>query len=197
MITALHHITLNRALASIGLLLGLLAALAGTPDEATSDSSDVDVNAILAGRRVEMIDARTLAEWIMENRHDYPLLDLRPQKDYERYHIPFAVGVRQWITENTGGEIEEPMVVYAQGALLPGDSTGHPASQDGDLIYVLRGGLEEWKKTVLFPDLSDIDRLAEEDVERIRRVSLFFGGNPGSGSSLKSRPEVLYDREGC
>jgi rhodanese-related sulfurtransferase len=196
-ITALHHITLNSALASIGLLLGLLAALAGTPDEATSDSSDVDVNAILAGKRVEMIDANTLAEWIMENRHDYPLLDLRPQKEYERYHIPFAVGVRQWITENPGGKIEERMVVYAEGALLQKDSSGHSSSADGELIYVLRGGLEEWKRTVLFPDLSDIDRLAEEDVKRIRRVSIFFGGNPGTGGRGKAKPEVLYDREGC
>jgi len=192
-----YQITLNRALASIGLLLGLLAALAGTPDDATSDSSDVDVNAILAGRRVEMIHARTLAEWVMEKRNEYPVVDLRSARDYERYHIPFAVGVRQWITENTGGEFEEPMVVYAQGALLQEDSSSYPDSESGELIYVLQGGLEEWKRTVLFPDLSDIDRLAEEDVKRILRVSLFFGGNPGPGGRGKARPEILYDREGC
>lgn len=194
---AVHHINLNRALALVGLLLALLAALTGTPEEATSDSPDVDINAMLAGKRVEQIDARTLAEWIMEKRDEYPVVDLRSTKDYERYHIPFAVGIHQWISEHPNGRLEEPILVYAEGALLLEDSSRHSDSEGAEFIYALRGGIEKWKRIVLFPDPSDIDRLAEEDVGRIRRVSLFFGGNPRLGRPGKARPQVLYDREGC
>jgi rhodanese-related sulfurtransferase len=157
----------------------------------------MDINVILRGKRVEMIDAKTLAEWIIEKRDQYPMVDLRSTKDYARYHIPLAVGIHQWISENPDGRIEEPILVYAEGALLEEDSSRHSASKGAELIYVLSGGLQEWKKTVLFPDLSDIDRLAEEDVERIRQGSLFFGGNPRLGRPGKARPQVLYDREGC
>jgi hypothetical protein len=52
-------------------------------------------------------------------------------------------------------------------------------------VYMLKGGLEEWKDQVLFPVLEDNPTLDQRSRdERFRTICRFFGGQPRSASAV-------------
>ncbi len=42
------------------------------------------------GKGADLIEPVQLADWIIQDRNDFRLIDLRQQKDYAAYHIPTA-----------------------------------------------------------------------------------------------------------
>ena len=51
-------------------------------------------------------------------------------------------------------------------------------------VYILRGGLEEWKDSILFPRLVENATPAEiAAFEKAKEISKFFGGSPQVGGS--------------
>ena len=54
---------------------------------ATIDTRDL---AIQVSRGAELIRAPQLADWIIQDRSDFRLIDLRGEKDFAAYHIPTA-----------------------------------------------------------------------------------------------------------
>jgi hypothetical protein len=52
-------------------------------------------------------------------------------------------------------------------------------------VYMLKGGLEEWKDRVVFPVLADNPTPDERSRdERLRTISTFFGGQPRMASAV-------------
>jgi len=54
-------------------------------------------------------------------------------------------------------------------------------------VYMLKGGLDEWKDRVVFPVLADNptpDQRSRD--ERLRTISTFFGGQPRSASAVEA-----------
>jgi hypothetical protein len=59
-------------------------------------------------------------------------------------------------------------------------------------IYMLRGGLDDWKDLVLFPSMPSNpspEQLAA--FSKMKEVSKFFGGTPQTGSTAKSSDAAL------
>ncbi len=79
---------------ALGLLAaGLVASVSGDPyrgSHATIDTKDL---AIRASRGLDSISAADVADWIIQGRDDFKLIDLRNQKDFDTYHIPTAENV--------------------------------------------------------------------------------------------------------
>jgi hypothetical protein len=86
--------------------------------------------------------------------------------------------------------------VYGASGKIPSDLLHQLTRINPDSVYVLKGGMEQWRKSVLFPDLSHTN-LEIGDLERVRLMSRYFGGDPfvrEEGSAPGSRG---FRREGC
>src|ERR1019366_3531806 len=72
---------------------GFVALVAGDPyrgSHATIDTKDL---AIRAGSGADSIQVGQLADWIIQGRNDFKLVDLRSGTDFAAYHIPTAENV--------------------------------------------------------------------------------------------------------
>jgi hypothetical protein len=59
-------------------------------------------------------------------------------------------------------------------------------------VYLLQGGLEEWKDAILFPTLPAGATPAEEfTFEKRKKVSMFFGGTPQTGAAEGNVPPAI------
>ena len=86
------HWTLKRALAAAALLLGVVA-IAGDPYRGSTVRIDTQELATIVGSTVDHVTVQELADWIIQGRTDYRLIDLRAETDFAGYHIPTAEDV--------------------------------------------------------------------------------------------------------
>ncbi len=184
--------TVNRILAAIVGALGFLAVLAGNPYR----GSAVEVNAKelseIVQKEVDHVSCEELAGWIIQGKSDYRLVDLRNEKDYADYHIPTAENVA--ITALNDGSLarNERIVLYSDGGIHSAQAWFLLKANQFKGVYILFGGLEEWKDRILFPRLADNATPAEiAAFEKTKLVSKFFGGSPQVGGAAASAAPTL------
>jgi len=173
--------TLKTRLATLALALGLIAPLGSPRDGGTVTLNAAELAAIVENE-VDHVTVEELADWIIQGRNDYRLLDVRDPAAYAEYHIPTAESVQ--ITELADYPLfrNEKIVLYSDGGTHAAQGWFLLKARGYGGVYILLYGLEEWKERILFPVLAPTASLREiADFERDRRVSLFFGGTPRSG----------------
>jgi hypothetical protein len=61
-------------------------------------------------------------------------------------------------------------------------------------VYVLKGGMHEWKENILFPSLPEnADEKQNNDFRKKEEVSRYFGGSPRTGDNTginKDTPKI-------
>jgi rhodanese-related sulfurtransferase len=171
--------TRNRALAAAALLLGLLA-LAGNPYRGRAVTLHTDELATLVGTQADHVGPGELAGWIVQGAFDYRLVDLRPEKDYAAYHIPTAECVPMEELDEAGLARNEKIVLYSDGVVHAAQAWMLLKAQGYAGVYILSGGLDDWKDQVLYPVAPDSTAGAAERAgfERAAQLSRFFGGAP-------------------
>lgn len=209
------RLTLNQRLAVIALLLGAVAVVA-SPTPGASVTINAQELAVIVAREVDHVDVRDLADWIIQGRSDYRLVDLRDAQAYAAYHIPTAESIP--LPRLLGGTLRpnEKIVLYSDGGIHSAQGWFLLRAHRYRGVYILRGGLDEWKDQILFPRLPEQPTSAEAaQIEKIRAVSAWFGGKPLSGAEASagaqlplpavavpsapagSRPPAKKRREGC
>ena len=106
--------TTNRALAAAALALGLLAT-AGQPLQGHRVTLDTQELATLTAGGGDHVTARELADWIVQGKADYRLVDLRDEAAYAAYRIPGAEHVPLARLVDHGLGRNEKIVLYADG----------------------------------------------------------------------------------
>ena len=81
--------TLNQKLAAVAVALGAVALFA-EPRRGPVVTLDTRELAAIVEKEVDHVTPAELAAWIIEDRADYRLLDLRSEQEYAAYHIPTA-----------------------------------------------------------------------------------------------------------
>jgi hypothetical protein len=179
----LSTLTLNQKLALAAVVLGAVA-LAAKPHPGGRVSLDARELALAVSREADHVEAPELAAWIVESRADYRLIDLRSVAEYDSYHIPGAVNIPLATLMDAGLGRQEKLVLYSDGGVHSAQAWLLLKAQGFAGVYMLKGGLEEWKDQVLFPVLAESptpDQRASD--ERRRVLSTFFGGQSRSASS--------------
>ncbi len=165
-------------------LLGTGALIVGNPGESASISIDPQELAEIVHREVDHISPDELADWIIQGKKDYRLIDLRPESEYTLYHIPGAECVPITGLASAGLLRNEKIVLYSEGGIHSAQAWFLLRARGYRGVYLLRGGLDAWKDEVLFPALppgaSPADELA---FEKRKKVSMFFGGIPQTGTT--------------
>ena len=177
-------LTLNQKLALGALVLGAIALFAA-PYPGSRVTLDAKELALAVGTEIDHVEAPELAAWIIESRADYRLIDLRSEAEFVQYHIPGAVNVPMGSLTDAGLGRQETLVLYSDGGIHSAQAWMLLKAQGYKGVYMLKGGLEEWKDRVVFPVLADAptpDQRSRD--ERLRTISTFFGGQPRSASAV-------------
>jgi rhodanese-related sulfurtransferase len=180
----LSTLTLNQHLALGAVVLGAIALFA-TPYPGSRVTLDARELALAVSREADHVEAPELAAWIVESRADYRLIDLRSAAEYGEYRIPGAVNIPLAGLMDAGLGRQEKLVLYSDGGIHSAQAWMLLKAQGYAGVYMLKGGLEEWKDQVVFPVLADNptpDERARD--ERRRALSAFFGGQPRSASAM-------------
>ncbi|UCF67612.1 MAG: rhodanese-like domain-containing protein [Acidobacteriota bacterium] len=182
-----YHPTMNQLLAGGALLLGALAVF-GSPYRGPVARVNLRELARDVGVEADHVTAEQLADWILQQRADYRLLDLRDEAAWSEYHIPGAELVPMAKLIDYPLLRNETIVLYSDGGIHAAqgwfllEAAGHKS------VALLLGGLNAWKDEILFPVLAE-DASAEQRAafERARFVSEHFGGTPSvSGGTLET-----------
>jgi len=181
----------NTKLGLLVCLLGLIAAFAGSPYKGTRVHSGATDLAGIVQREVDHVNPTDLADWIVKGRSDYRLIDLRTQAEFDQYHIPSAENVPLAALPDYGLSRNQRIILYSkaesiQHSLVFAESYGYKS------VYMLRGGLDDWKDLVLFPPCRRIQiRNRLQCSPKMKEVSKYFGGTPRTASGAAT-PDFLY-----
>lgn len=184
--------TINQKLALAVGVLGFLAVFAGSPYKGFTSKVDSQELAAVVEKEVDHVSSEELAGWIITGRADYRLVDLRKEADFLEYHIPTAENIA--LPSISDGQLNrgEKIVLYSDGGIHSAQAWFLLKANGYKGVYILRGGLEEWKDKILFPRLADNAPPAEVAAfERAKLVSKFFGGSPQVGGAAASSAPTM------
>jgi rhodanese-related sulfurtransferase len=177
------RLTLNQKLALAAVALGAVALVAA-PYPGSKVTLDAKELALVVGTEADHVEAPELAAWIIQGRADYRLLDLRSDAEFAQYHIPTAVNVPVNVLTDAGLGRQEKLVLYSEGGIHSAQAWMLLKAQGYTSVYMLKGGLDEWKDQVVFPVVADNPTPSERARdERLRSISAFFGGQPRSAEA--------------
>jgi hypothetical protein len=184
------HWTLNRALAAVAMLLGVVA-IAGNPHRGSTVRLDTQELATIVSSEVDHVTVQELADWIIQGRTEYRLIDLRSEDEYAAYHIPFAENVPVARLPGYGLGRNEKIVLYSEGGIHSAQAWLLLRAQRYPGAYILFGGLEAWRDEVLYPVVPAAATPQETAAfERAAQVARFFGGGPRVAAGADSGARI-------
>jgi rhodanese-related sulfurtransferase len=165
----------NKILASMALILAILAAFIGTPYR-----NEININEIasLIENEKDHITPVELAEQIFAGKK-IRLIDLRDSNLFIQQHISHSENMS--LQQLLNGEIKrnENVVLYSEGGIHASQAWMLLKMNHFDSIYTLLGGFIGWKEEILYPTLKTDDPSEKKDnFERRKILSLYFGGEP-------------------
>jgi len=140
------------------------------------------------------ISTDKIAQAIMENDPSILLIDIRTPKDYEKYTLNGAINIpfdKIMDEENEAYFNQEvyTTVLFSNGSSLADQAWLRLRSYDYQGNKVLKGGLNEWYKTIINPQEPKDMELTTEVEERYlfrKGASIFFTGVQILGAEEKS-----------
>jgi rhodanese-related sulfurtransferase len=179
--TWFSRLTLNQRLAIAALLLGVVA-IGASPYQGDQVRFNAREVATEVQDGTDHLPAAEVAEWIVQGRSDFRLVDVRDEKAFAQYHIPTAENIPIAALADADLGRNETLVLYSDG--------GSDAAQAWFLLTakghrgarIIQGGLEEWRSDVLYPRLAPNPTPEEaRHNARLTSVSAHFGGQPRAG----------------
>ncbi len=189
----LKKLSAAQKLAAAAFLLGLLALIIGTP----SNNHSVNVNAkemlLSTIKTQDRVDVMTLADWLIKEKLDYTLVDLRSEKEFAAYNIPSSLNVPVENILTSDLRRNQKILLYGNDDVASAQAWFILKSSNYKSVYILDGGLNAWKDKILFPKLADNSTDEEKSTfEKVKQISLHFGGTPqliSGGTSSAVTPQ--------
>ncbi len=175
--------TLNQKLAAVAVALGAVALFA-EPRRGPVVTLDTRELAAIVEKEVDHVTPAELAAWIIEDRADYRLLDLRSEQEYAAYHIPTAENLPLTALADFAPAPGEKIVLYSEGGIHAAQAWMLLRARGYTSVYTVLLGLDGWKDDVLFPVLpAEADAQQRARFEKAAAVAKFFGGQPRLASA--------------
>jgi rhodanese-related sulfurtransferase len=170
------------------LLTATAAVLAGCgqPPDAGSGVTFTDV-AQSAARQEDRVSVEQLAEWLIEERQDFVLIDVRSRDEFtqgkihEARNLPLAELVSREAIASL--PTDRKIVVYSNGSenAAKASTMLRLAGFDAQLVT---GGYNAWHQRILNPDISAEELDGESpQVSAQRAYSCYFVGERGEGAA--------------
>ncbi len=183
----------GKMLAAAGLVLFAIVLAVAASMAHGGGAGPVDSAAIMQGiiEEKDHVTPVELAQWIIEKRTDYQLIDLRQPWQYDDYHIPTAVNVplSQFFQESNLKELDrsKKIVVYGLGA-------GHAAETQlllqmkGYTAYSVREGISAWWDLVMTPVSLRSESASPEGYQQAKQLRDYFFGSSQPGPKPTAAP---------
>lgn len=168
-----------KKLALLALLLGVIAFVIGNPSQNRKVQINAAELAMIVESKVDHVSATELADWLIKEKSDYRLIDIRTEKEFNEYHIPNAENIA--ITNLLEGSLNrnEKIILYSEGGIHSAQAWFLLQSNNYKNVYILFGGLDSWNDEILYPKLSaNATEEQKATFEKSKQVSLYFGGTP-------------------
>ena len=188
------------------LMIAMTAMLAacGRAPEPGDRVSFMDV-AQAAARQEDRVSVEELAEWLIEERKDFVLIDVRSHDDYmkakihEARNIPLAELVSSELIASL--PTDRKVVVYSNGS----ENAAKAATMlrlAGFDAHLVTGGYNAWHERILNPDIPAEELDGETlQVSAQRTYACYFVGDRGEGAAERSEetkpfvPPVFTEEE--
>ena len=166
------------------LFAAALSACGGAADKAQTSLVDV---AQAAAREADRVSVEDLASWLIEERQDFVLIDVRAAADYDNGHIGEAqnIAIAQLVTAETLATLptDRKVVVYSNGS-ENGAKAATLLRIAGLDAHVVTGGYNAWHARILNPDISAEELDGESpQVSAQRAYACYFVGDRGEGAA--------------
>ncbi len=174
-------------------VLGLVFVAAGC-GRSGGGTSFHDV-AQAAARQSDRVQVEQLAEWLIEDRQDFVLIDVRAGADFDKGHIGDArnLPIAELVTETAMASLptDRKVVVYSNGS-ENGAKAATLLRIAGFNAHVLSGGYNAWHARVLNPDIP-AEELDGESlmVSEQRAFACYFVGDRGAGAARRPAAEFV------
>jgi len=180
----LTNLNWKRRIALLALALGVIALFAGNPYRGGCVSLDTKELALMVQNERDHVSVEQLADWIIQGRTDFRLLDCRSEKEFNDYHIPTAESVPLAALNDYPVQRNERIILYSEGGIHASQAWFLLAALGYKHVYLLTGGLDEWRDKILFPAIP-ANTSAEQQAQfaKMKEVSRYFGGTPQSGAA--------------
>jgi rhodanese-related sulfurtransferase len=180
----LTHLNWKQRIALLALALGVVALFAGNPYRGGRVSLDVKDLALLVQKERDHVSVEQLADWIIQGRADYRLLDLRSEKEFNDYHVPTAESVALSALNDFPLRRNEKIILYSEGGIHASQAWFLLAASGFRHVYLLTGGLDEWREKILFPAIPENPTVEQQaQFAKMKEVSRFFKGTPQTGTA--------------
>ncbi len=175
---------------SLALIVGVVAIVVFVASFAISQAmrssaENAALNSI--AKEGDHVSAGEVAQWIVEKKTDYQLIDLREQWQYDDYHIPTAFNIPfpDFFSPANLKKLDrnKKIVVYGLGA-------GHAAqtqlllSQRGYRAYSLTDGIIEWWDEVMTPTSLRSASPQSTGYQQARQRREYFTGVPSASAPM-------------
>jgi rhodanese-related sulfurtransferase len=166
-----------------------LLAACGQPPEPGARVSFMDV-AQSAARQEDRVSVEQLAEWLIEERQDFVLIDVRSQDEYAKGKIHEArnMPLAELVSEETLADLpsDRKVVVYSNGS----ENAAKAATMlrlAGLDAHLVTGGYNAWHERILNPDISAEEMDGESpQVSAQRAYACYFVGDRGEGAGKRN-----------
>ena len=173
------NLSVPKKLALIAGLLAIVALVIGNAGNKNKINVNAKEMALSTIKDQDKISSIILADWLIKEKLDFTLVDLRPEKDFTEYSIPGSINIRMEDLLNSDLKRNQKILLYGNDDISSAQAWFILKSSDYKGVYILNGGMNSWKNEILYPKRNAI--LTPEDsikFEKIKQVSLHFGGTP-------------------
>lgn len=175
----LKNLSLNGRLALVAFGLGVVALFAGSPYRGADATVNTKELSLAMATDADQVGVTTLADWIIQGKSNFRVVDLRHAAAYAEYHIPPAENIPVAGLNQSSLQHNEKVILYAEDGARAAQAWMLLKARGYKGAYILRGGLDAWKDSVLFPRIPENPTPAQVvEFARAREVSKFFGGTP-------------------
>jgi rhodanese-related sulfurtransferase len=179
------NLSLNKKLVLIAITLGVIALFAGDPYGGTTIKVNEKAIALSTVDNSDKISVTELADWIIKDKSDFELVDLRSEEKYNEYTIPGSQCIPLPQISSSDLLRNQKIVLFSDDDVTASQAWFILKSKNYKGVYILDGGLNAWKEKILFPKApvnASKDELAE--FEKMKEVAKFFGGQAQTDSSV-------------
>ena len=181
----LANLTANQKLGGVALVLGFIALFAGDPYGGTSIKVNEKDLALSTVGNADKISVNDLADWIIKDKADFELVDLRSEEKFNEYSIPNSQCIP--LSQLSSAELlrNQKIILFSDDDVASSQAWFILKSKNYKGVYILDGGLDAWKEKVLFPKAplnGSKDELTQ--FEKMKEVAKYFGGSAQTDSSI-------------
>ncbi len=185
-------LTTNQKLGLAALLLGLIALVAGNPYGGTTIKVNEKEIALSTVGNSDKVTVTDLADWLIQAKADFELVDLRSEEKYNEYSIPNSQSIPLEQLPASDLMRNQKIVLFSDDNIDAAKAWFILKSKNYKGVYILDGGLEAWKENVLFPK-APING-SEKDMaqfEKMKEVAKYFGGQAQTDSSMTETKQQI------